>query len=64
LEETATPSDLTRAALREQLRGDLADYKLPKTVTVLDSLPRTASGTVDRNALRTRLESERRDRPP
>lgn len=63
LDETGTPADLTLVELREQLRGDLADYKLPKTVAVLDSLPRTASGTVDREALRRRLESDTADRP-
>ncbi|MFW6383883.1 MAG: class I adenylate-forming enzyme family protein [Halodesulfurarchaeum sp.] len=41
--------------VRTQLRGRLADHKLPKAVHVLDSLPRTPSGTVDRETLRERL---------
>lgn len=54
-EETETPSEEIAEEILERLGGELADYKLPKTVTVLDSLPRTASGTVDRAALRERL---------
>ncbi|QFU83794.1 class I adenylate-forming enzyme family protein [Natronorubrum aibiense] len=33
----------------------LAGFKRPKTIGVADSLPRTASGTVDRDAVRDRL---------
>ena len=47
--------DLQTQRVREQLRGRLADHKLPKAVHVLEDLPRTASGTVDRAALRERL---------
>jgi O-succinylbenzoic acid--CoA ligase len=43
--------------LREALRDRVADYALPKTVVVADALPRTASGTVDREAVRARLAS-------
>ena len=43
-------------AIRNELRERLADYKLPKTVEIVESLPRTASGTVDRTALRKVLE--------
>ena len=45
------------AALREFCRGRVADYAVPKTVVVADDLPRTASGTVDRDAVRERLRS-------
>jgi O-succinylbenzoic acid--CoA ligase len=47
--------ELETATVREQLRGQLAESKLPKAVHVLDALPRTASGTVDRAALCERL---------
>ncbi|ARS91530.1 class I adenylate-forming enzyme family protein [Natrarchaeobaculum aegyptiacum] len=33
----------------------LAGFKRPKTIAVIDALPRTASGTVDRQAVRDRL---------
>jgi O-succinylbenzoic acid--CoA ligase len=36
-------------------RERLASYKLPKTVGFTSELPRTASGTVDRDAVRSRL---------
>ena len=38
--------------LREHCRGRLADYAVPKTIRFADSLPRTASGTVEREAVR------------
>lgn len=45
---------------REKLRAFCADslpgYAVPKDVTFTDSLPRTASGTVDRAAVRSRLQ--------
>ena len=44
-------------ALREFCRGRVADYAVPKTVAVADAVPRTASGTVDREAVRERLRS-------
>jgi O-succinylbenzoic acid--CoA ligase len=51
------PSDIC-----ERLRGRVADYALPKTVGFADELPRTASGTVDREAVCERLESSDADR--
>jgi len=45
-------------AVREFCRGRVADYAVPKTVAVVDTLPRTASGTVDREAVRERLRSQ------
>jgi len=45
----------TRRLLDEHARDRLADYAVPKTVAFADSIPRTASGTVDRDAVRDRL---------
>jgi len=42
-------------SLRSHWEGRLADFKRPKTVAMADELPRTASGTVDREAVRDRL---------
>ncbi len=39
-------------ALREYARDRLAAYAVPKTLAVADDLPRTTSGTVDRDAVR------------
>lgn len=47
----------SEAAVREYCRAELADYEVPKTVSFADALPRTASGTVDRDAVRARLET-------
>ncbi|MDS0258751.1 AMP-binding protein [Haloarcula sp. S1CR25-12] len=38
-------------------RDELAPYEVPKTVRVVDALPRTPSGTVDRDAVRRLLQS-------
>ncbi|MBX0323358.1 AMP-binding protein [Halomicroarcula sp. F13] len=43
--------------VRDHCRSKLASHEVPKTVRVTTSLPRTASGTVDRDAVRERLES-------
>jgi len=49
---------LDPAAIAEHCEGRLAGYKRPRTVAVVESLPRTASGTVDRPAVRDRLAAE------
>jgi O-succinylbenzoic acid--CoA ligase len=48
-------TDLDTTALRAHCRGSLAGYKCPKTVAFADSIPRTVSGTVDREAVRDAL---------
>jgi malonyl-CoA/methylmalonyl-CoA synthetase len=37
------------------LKGELANYKLPKRVIVVDELPRNAMGKVQKNVLRERF---------
>jgi O-succinylbenzoic acid--CoA ligase len=53
------------AAIREQVieycRKTLAGYKVPKTIAVAEEIPRTHSGTVDRDRLRELLRSKGRD---
>jgi O-succinylbenzoic acid--CoA ligase len=49
--------DVAEAELLEFLDGRLAGFKKPKTVVYVDELPRTASGTVDREAARELLEA-------
>ncbi|ADJ15048.1 class I adenylate-forming enzyme family protein [Halalkalicoccus jeotgali] len=53
--------EASEAALRAFCEGRLADYKRPKTIAFADSLPRTVSGTVDRETVRDRL-AERSER--
>ncbi|ELY69287.1 class I adenylate-forming enzyme family protein [Natrinema versiforme] len=42
-------------SLRAHCDDRLAGFKCPKTIAIADALPRTASGTVDRDAVRERL---------
>ncbi|MFB6250230.1 MAG: class I adenylate-forming enzyme family protein [Halobellus sp.] len=52
------PSDaLDRDDLLAFARERLAGFKLPKTVAIAESLPRTVSGTVDREAVRQQFSS-------
>ncbi|MFB6151329.1 MAG: class I adenylate-forming enzyme family protein [Haloarculaceae archaeon] len=53
-------ADLTPDAVTDDARDRLADFEVPKTATLAEGLPRTASGTVDREAVRERLRRERR----
>lgn len=45
------------AQARERLRGQLPDYAVPERIWVLDPLPRTASGKVDRRAVARHFNS-------
>ncbi|WP_248518284.1 class I adenylate-forming enzyme family protein [Salinarchaeum laminariae] len=53
-----TDDDLGIGALRSHSTVELADYKRPKTIAFVSELPRTASGTVDREAVRKRLRED------
>ena len=57
---------LDAETLRTHCREHLAGFELPRTVAFADSLPRTASGTVERETVRERLaevasNADRRD---
>ncbi|MFB6207414.1 MAG: class I adenylate-forming enzyme family protein [Haloglomus sp.] len=52
-----TDGDLDPGALERHCRKHLAGFKIPRTVGFTDELPRTASGTVDREAVREQLLS-------
>ncbi|MFK5646718.1 long-chain fatty acid--CoA ligase [Ornithinimicrobium sp. LYQ121] len=49
--------------LREQLRGRLAGYKLPREVRVVETIPRTATGKVQKFRLRELADDPLRDQP-
>jgi O-succinylbenzoic acid--CoA ligase len=51
----ADGGDPTAEEIEGHCRERLAGFKLPRTVAFADELPRTASGTVDRGAVRKRL---------
>lgn len=58
-------ADTERTTLRERVvshcRNTLADYKCPKTIGFVDEIPRTHSGTVDRDRVRELLIDRRND---
>jgi O-succinylbenzoic acid--CoA ligase len=51
--------DISREELAAHCRGRLAGFKRPRIVAFVDELPRTASGTIDREAVRDRLVGAR-----
>ncbi|MDG5774849.1 class I adenylate-forming enzyme family protein [Haloarculaceae archaeon H-GB1-1] len=54
-------SDLSVDGFREHCRNQLAGFERPKTVAFAESLPRTQSGTVDREAVADRLQTDGHD---
>jgi O-succinylbenzoic acid--CoA ligase len=48
-------ADPAASTLDEHCRARLAGYKVPRTIHFADEIPRTASGTADREAVRARL---------
>ncbi|MFC6794469.1 class I adenylate-forming enzyme family protein [Halobaculum halobium] len=50
---------LTAAAIESHCRDRLAGFKIPRTIAFTDELPRTVTGTVERPAVRERLERAR-----
>jgi len=48
---------IDEAAVIERVRAELAAYKTPKKVVVLDELPRNAMGKVQKNTLRERFNT-------
>ncbi|QAU11726.1 2-succinylbenzoate--CoA ligase [Halorubrum sp. BOL3-1] len=59
--EDVGPAPIDEAALVTFARDRLAGFKLPKTVAYAEELPRTVSGTVDREATRTVLRERGTD---
>jgi acyl-CoA synthetase (AMP-forming)/AMP-acid ligase II len=48
-------ADVTEGELVEMCRGQLAKFKVPKTVAFIDALPRNPSGKVLKRELREQL---------
>ncbi|ELZ24073.1 class I adenylate-forming enzyme family protein [Natrinema limicola] len=54
-DSSAADSPIEPRALLAHCDDHLAGFKQPKTIGIVDALPRTASGTVDREAVREQL---------
>ena len=61
VESASEATTLSPQRVREVARERLAGFAVPKTVAFTDELPRTHSGTVDRDAVRDRLVDARTD---
>ena len=48
------PSDDLKAALRQHVRGELAEYEYPREIEFIEDLPKTTSGKVRRRELEDR----------
>ena len=47
----------TPETLKQHVRDHLANYKVPREITVLDELPRSITGKISRKDLKERLEN-------
>ncbi|OCB30777.1 acyl-CoA synthetase [Mycobacterium malmoense] len=48
-------ADATVDTLKQHVRENLANYKVPREITVLDELPRGSTGKIQRNELQSRV---------
>ncbi|MFN2535790.1 MAG: class I adenylate-forming enzyme family protein [Pseudonocardiaceae bacterium] len=54
-------ASVSPAELRDTVRGRIAGYKVPKTVTVIDAIPKSPVGKILRRALRDPLWTSQRE---
>nr|WP_155908965.1 MULTISPECIES: acyl-CoA ligase FadD12 [unclassified Mycolicibacterium] len=52
LTDTADPAAVTEETLKQHVRENLANYKVPRSITVLSELPRNSTGKIDRRELK------------
>jgi acyl-coenzyme A synthetase/AMP-(fatty) acid ligase len=56
LTPAADPSKATADSLKQHVRDNLANYKVPREIVVLDELPRSSTGKIVRRDLLARLD--------
>jgi fatty-acyl-CoA synthase len=56
LTPAADPSKATGDRLKQHVRDNLANYKVPREIVVLDELPRSSTGKIVRRDLLARLD--------
>ena len=49
-------SAVTEDALKQHVRDNLANYKVPRSITVLAELPRNSTGKIDRRELKALVD--------
>jgi fatty-acyl-CoA synthase len=57
--QTHSGMQITHAELRAFCKGKLADYKVPRYLKLLETMPRTTTGKVQRSALLELASAER-----
>ena len=58
LAQAAESSEATADSLKQHVRDNLANYKVPREIVVLDELPRSSTGKIVRRDLLARLASD------
>ena len=54
----ATGASVTPDDLKQHVRQNLANYKVPRTINVLDELPRGSTGKIVRRELQSLVEPD------
>ena len=57
LEEEVDPASVTQEMVKSALKANLANFKIPKTVRVVDELPKNATGKVLKRVLKDQLRN-------
>ena len=58
LEEGADTKSITQASIKKALKEQLANFKIPKTITFMDELPKNATGKVLKRVLKDELREK------
>ncbi len=56
---TQSDATVTPETIRDHIEGQLAKYKRPVDITILDDLPKNAVGKIDKPAMRRLLANPR-----
>ncbi|HZE16071.1 MAG TPA: hypothetical protein VE197_10385 [Mycobacterium sp.] len=64
LSSAADSARATPGALKQYVRENLANYKVPREIVVLDELPRSSTGKIVRNELLAHLGAEKESGNP
>ncbi|MEA3372137.1 MAG: long-chain-fatty-acid--CoA ligase [Campylobacterota bacterium] len=58
LEEGIDPDSITQSRVKSALKENLANFKIPKSVTIIDELPKNATGKVLKRVLKEQIAAD------